>query len=80
MILYYLYIVYKYSFPNTIYIHKIVKHIIRAMKIRTLLWLWRKLLQKFAKIETLHFGFLGLKIFALQVFGSKKLRTLGFWV
>ena len=38
------------------------------MKIRSLLWLRRKLRQKFAKIETSHFGFLGLKNFALRYF------------
>ena len=40
----------------------------RPMKIRSLLRLRRKLWQKFAKIETSHFGFLSLKNFALRHF------------
>ena len=45
------------------------------MKIRSLLRLRRKLRQKFAKIETSHFGFLGLKSFTLRDFVISKLRT-----
>ena len=43
----------------------------RAMKIRSLLRLWRKLWRKFAKIDKN-------QDFAPWVFRSKKLRNLGF--
>ena len=51
--------------------------ITRAMKIRSLLRLRRKLRQKFAKIENSHFGFLGLKNFALRGFVISKTSNFG---
>ena len=53
------------------------RHIIRAIKIRSLLRLRRKLRRKFAKIETSHFGFLSLKNFALWGFVTSKTSHFG---